>query len=127
MRSGPRIALSVLLVAAGALVALFFGLLFLVADCSTACGQRGERAPIYFLVGAGLGLAVAGARLGAGLRAAAGAGLLVAGLACAAASAWALARGEGGWVWGSLLGGLLALGFGAWALRRLRPGPPSIL
>ncbi|GEM_PF-3775693 len=127
MRHAPRIALSLLLVLAGALVALFFGLLFLVADCSAGCGQRGERAPLYALVGAGLGLAVAGARLGAGLRAAAGAGLLVAGLVALAASAWALAQGEGGWVWASLAGGLLASGAGAWTLRRLRSGPPSIL
>lgn len=111
MRRGLRIALSVLLVLAGLLIALFFGLLYFVADCSAACGRRGEHAPIYALVGAGLGLAVAG------IRPRLAPGLLVAGLVSLGWSAWALAQGEGGWVWASLAGGLAVALLGAWLLR----------
>lgn len=55
--------LAALLVAVGLALAAFFWLLFAIADCSADCQAAGERAVPVALVGAGLGVVVAGAVL----------------------------------------------------------------
>ncbi|MCA1819251.1 MAG: hypothetical protein LC620_04240, partial [Halobacteriales archaeon] len=108
---------AVALVVVGLAVTAFSALLYLVADCGSACRLRGEHAPIYAAAGVGFGCVLAGALLHRGWRAALLAGTGVAGLAGLAASVWALAIGEGGWVWVGAAAGALAL---AAALARRR-------
>lgn len=94
-----------MLVAAGLLLALFFLALLGIADCLDACRERGERAPAIALAAGGVGLVVLGARLGRGARTAARAAARTTGVLTFAGSALALATGEGGWTWLSLVGG----------------------
>lgn len=58
-----RLAFSIALIAGGLALAVFYYLLFAIADCSAACVVAGERAVPLGLIGVGLGLATAGATL----------------------------------------------------------------
>lgn len=111
--------LAALLVLAGVALAGFFWLLFAIADCSVDCQRAGERAVPLALVGAGLGLVVAGALLcrGGGRRALAW-GLVAAGALAAAAIAWIMltegSRGQATWL---LLASVVVAGLGAGLVR----------
>lgn len=118
VRRGPRIALQVLLVLVGLAAAVFFYLLFAIADCSDACQAAGERAGATVPAALGVGVVMAGALLARGWRMAAGGGLAFAGVLAAGASAVLLATGEGGWHTQALVGGLAALAVGVWMFWR---------
>ena len=79
MTSAPRRIAAIVLIVAGLACMGFFGLLHGMADCGPDCQARGERAPVYALIGLGLGLVVLGAMLGRGTLRATGAGMLAGG------------------------------------------------
>jgi len=121
-----RLAVGTILAAAGVLLALFFGLLYFVADCGAGCAARGEHAPVFALVGAGAGLVAAGVTLGRGWRVALAWGLVVGGAIALATSAWgALTQGDGGWTWASAAGGLIASVVGFWTRSARRAADPK--
>lgn len=112
MKRGVRIALGGALIAAGLLLALFFAMLVLVADCTAKCVADGERAPAYGLVGAGLGAILAGSLLLA--HRPPWPGLLAAGVL--AMLAGLVTRGPYGWATAGV--GLVVAALGAWVTRR---------
>lgn len=117
-----RLAIAILLVVAGVTIAGFFGLLLGIADCSAACQARGERAPVYAFIGAGIGLVAMGLTLRTGTMRATGVGMLCGGLVAmngALYVIWAEA-GRGAMVWVTLVAGGGFVLVGAW-LRFRRP------
>lgn len=114
-----RVAAGVVLILAGAALAIFFSLLLGIADCTEDCQRRGERAPAFALVGAGFGLVLAGAvvsRLGG--RQAFGVGFLAMGAAAALIGIVYVslqAYAYGGW---TAAAGLVAAIVGGGLLRR---------
>ena len=122
MRRIARVALGTLLVLAGLAFIAFFTLLLLIADCSSGCVERGERAPIFAFWGLGALLIVLGLRQGAaGTMRAAGEAMLVGGLVCLAGLAWTMSEGaRGTFVWVTLAIGAGVAAIGAW-LRFWRP------
>lgn len=63
MKQIVRILIGIALVIIGILAAAFFGLLLLIADCSTQCQANHEQLVPVALILLGLGLAVAGVLL----------------------------------------------------------------
>lgn len=114
-----RFVLGVILIVAGTLLALFFLALLGIADCTGTCARRGERAPAFALVGAGLGLVLAGALVSRkGGREAFGIGFLAMGAAAAIIGILYVsldAYAYGGW---TLAAGLVAAILGGGLLRR---------
>lgn len=120
MHNALRIVLRAVIVVVGVSLAAFYVLLFAIADCGGDCQARGERAAVYALVGAGVGLAVFGVLMGKGAARAAFSALAAGGLACSGWSVIALIGGEGGWVWASAGAGAAAFVAGVWGLRAKR-------
>lgn len=111
--------LSIALVIVGLAVAVFYVALLAIADCSTACQERGERAPVFALIGAGIGLATFGLLANKlGRSRASGAGLVVLGAIVTAGNADVARQvGASGATLVALVGGVIAFGVGAMLLR----------
>lgn len=110
-----RLTLRFGLIALGLAIAAFFGMLLLIGDCGPDCLARGERAPVFVLLGLGVFLAALGATLGKGALRATGLAMLAGGVLATAGTLWTVADGaRGAMAWVSLAVGAGCAAVGAW-------------
>lgn len=106
---------------AGLAIVAFFTLLLGIADCGPDCVARGERAPVFALIGLGAFLLTLGIALRGGARRAVGLALLVGGAVALAGTLWTVADGARGWMaWATLAAGAGCAAIGAYLLRPAR-------